>query len=96
MEPMVRPEPTDAGAAETEGWWPNQPPDPKEPFNSPRRWAGRLAFPLLALGIVVAWRGVQVSGGSAASALPEWGWWTLAAGSVLAGLALLRVRHRTT
>ena len=92
----MRPEPTDAGAAETEGWWPGQPPDPQEPFNSARRWAGRLAFPLLALGIVMAWRGIQVSGGGVTSTLPKWAWWMLAAVSVLAGLGMLRVRHRAT
>ncbi len=93
--PAVRPDPTDGGAAETEGWWPRLPADrAEEPFNSPRRWAGRLAFPLLTLGILSAWRGVRVAGEAEVSALPPWGWWTIAMLTVVAGLLLLRFRHR--
>lgn len=92
--PVLRPEPTDGGAAETEGWWP-QPPKPHEPFNSPRRWSGRLAFPLLALAVVLALRGVRLEAGQESS-LPRWGWWTLAALSAALGLLLVRLRHRKT
>jgi hypothetical protein len=90
---VVRPEPIHAGAAETEGWWPGRPLEEDEPFNSRRRWAGRLAFPLLAMGVILAWWGIRVSGGEA-SALSPGAWWVLAAAAVMAGLGLLRVRHR--
>ena len=89
--PPVRAEPVDAGASETEGWWP-APASEDHNFNSPRRWAGRLAFPLLAVGVVLAWRGVRVADGEASS-LPPWAWWTLGALTLLIGLALVRMRH---
>ena len=91
--PPLRPEPTDAGASETEGWWPRPAEAQDEPFNSPRRWAGRLAFPLLAAAVLLAWRGVRLEAEDAS--LPRWGWWTLAALAVLLGLFLLRRRHRS-
>lgn len=93
--PIVRPEPTDGGAAETEGWWPQPPESEHEPFNSVRRWSTRLAFPLLALAVVLALRGVRLEPGEQ-SALPRWGWWTLAGLSGAIGLALVRLRHRKT
>ena len=96
--PPLRPDPTDGGACETEGWWPRDPgPDhlPAEPFNSRRRWAGRLGFPFLALAVLAAWRGLQVASGAEASAVPPWAWWTLAAVSGVAGLAMIRFRHRS-
>jgi hypothetical protein len=91
--PPLRPEPIDGGAAETEGWWPRPVLEVDEPFNSPRRWAGRLAFPLLALAVVLAWWGIKVNAGEP-SRLPDWAWWTLAALSVMVGLSLMRIRHR--
>ena len=91
--PPVRPEPTDAGASETEGWWPAPPEIPHEPFNSRRRWTGRLAFPLLVVAVLLAWQGVQVSE-QQPSPLPRWAWWTLAALSTVVGLIFIRARHR--
>lgn len=94
-EPIPTPQPTDAGASETEGWWPADPEEPRrERFNTRKRWAHRLAFPLMALAVVGAWRGVQVSQGEA-SVLPSWAWWVLAMAAALAGLVMVRERHRT-
>lgn len=94
--PALRPEPTDGGAAETEGWWPpGEPaelPEPAAGFNSLRRWAGRLAFPMMALSIVLAGQGARLDEDQA-STVPRWLWWTFAALAAVAGLTMVRLRH---
>lgn len=92
--PPPPPHPTDGGASETEGWWPDSARvrDGWKDFNSRQRWANRLAFPLMALAVVFAWRGVRVSQGDV-SALPEWAWWVLATVAALGGIVAVRLRR---
>jgi FtsH-binding integral membrane protein len=93
-EPIpLTPQPTDGGASETEGWWPADPQreDAWQRFNSRQRWAHRLAFPLMALAVVCAWRGVRVSQGDV-SVLSDWAWWVLAMVAAIGGMVAVRLR----
>ena len=53
---------------------------------SPRAWAGRLGFPLLAVGAVLAIQGVEGEG-------TDWRYLGLAIPAWFAGLLLIRLRH---
>ena len=50
-----------------------------------RRWAGRLAFPMLALAVVAGQRALAADGSPL--------WWPAALGCGLAGVLMLRARH---
>ena len=55
-------------------------------FNSPRRWAGRLAFPFAAGAVVLALQAMNADG--------HWAWWVAAAASAGLGIACLRLSRR--
>ncbi len=53
-------------------------------FNSPRRWAGRIAFPLAAVAVVLAMNGLKSEG-------QAWPWFVAATVAAGAGAVCLRL-----
>lgn len=67
-------------------------PDPRlkpEPFNSRKRWAMRLIFPLAAVAIVGVIRALKASAVGEAN----WLWWGLAIAGVVGMLVTVRLRR---
>ncbi|MEM1012127.1 MAG: hypothetical protein AAGI46_07895 [Planctomycetota bacterium] len=60
---------------------------PVDPFNSPARWARRLAFPLAATAIVLAIKALQTEG-------IAWPWWLAATAAAAGGVVMLRIARR--
>ena len=61
----------------------------RDSFNSPYRWASRLAFPLLAGAVLWGYAGWKGD-----SRLPAWACYALAASFAFGGVLMLRERHR--